>query len=254
MVNNIQSKLYLIFIIIITFLAYSCAPKSRTITPLTQSNRSKIKKIAVVVNVDEEFNVSVEEYGSSPSSFYPHDIMIHLIIDSITVHYLNEKHEEILESKLIQFLPDELISDRLKHYLESSNAGFTAEISKVKSPSILKAKGFDTILEVNLKEWGIVRCKATFPIFGKKVKVEKYHRSSFWSGEWIKPKIVRARIKLSGRMISIEDSSTVWEREELYMDETCYYLVDLKSQPELLVDMLTRAIQNLAENTVNEVL
>jgi len=71
---------------------------------------------------------------------------------------------------------------------------------------------------------------------------------------WIKPKIVRARIKLSGRMISIKDNSTVWEREELYMDKTCYYLVDLKSQPELLVDILTRAIQNLAENTVNEVL
>lgn len=62
------------------------------------------------------------------------------------------------------------------------------------------------------------------------------------------------RIKLSGRMISIDDNSTVWEREELYQDENCYRLEDLKTQPELLVDILTEAIQNLAQNTVNEIL
>jgi len=157
MVNKYQSKIFLLFIILITFTAYSCAPKIRTITPLTQSNRSKIKKIAVVVNVDEEFNVSVEK--GSLAGPNPLGIIIFLIIGYIIVEHENKKHEEILESKLTQFHPDELISDRLKHYLELSNAGFTAEISEVKSPSILKAKGFDTILEVNLKKWGIVRCE-----------------------------------------------------------------------------------------------
>jgi len=55
-------------------------------------------------------------------------------------------------------------------------------------------------------------------------------------------------------MILIDDNSTVWERKELYKDENCYPLADLKTQPELLVDILSRAIHNLAENTVNEIL
>jgi len=59
---------------------------------------------------------------------------------------------------------------------------------------------------------------------------------------------------LSGRITSIDDNNTMWEREDYYEDETCYYLVDLKTHPELLVDILTRAIQNLAENTVNEIM
>jgi len=54
-------------------------------------------------------------------------------------------------------------------------------------------------------------------------------------------------------MILLDDNTAIWEREEFYKDENCYPLVDVKTQPELLVDMLTRAIHNLAENTVNEI-
>jgi len=150
-----------------------------------------------------------------------------LIPLALLYHAVEQQDEAILESKLIQFHPDELMSDRLKHYLESSNAGFTAEIPEVKSPSILKAKGFDTILEINLKEWGLISC-------GEKAFV--------------------AGILLSGRMVSIDDNSTVWEREELHKDKKCYRLGALKTQPGLLADILSRAIQTLAENTVNEVL
>ena len=64
---------------------------------------------------------------------------------------------------------------------------------------------------------------------------------------------VISRIILSGKMILTEDNSTIWEREEVYSDKQCNDLDIIKSQPELLVDILTRAIQNLAENTVNEI-
>ncbi len=55
-------------------------------------------------------------------------------------------------------------------------------------------------------------------------------------------------------MHSIDDKSIVWEREELYKDEKCYELKDFKTQPELLVDILTKSIHILAENTVSEIL
>jgi len=65
---------------------------------------------------------------------------------------------------------------------------------------------------------------------------------------------VNVWIELSGEMILIDDNTTEWERKEFYKDEKCYRIEDLKTQPELLVDILSRAIHNLAENTVNEIL
>jgi len=74
------------------------------------------------------------------------------------------------------------------------------------------------------------------------------------NSEDLKRGLVRTGIILFGRMNLIEDNSTVWEREELYEDQNCYPLEDLKTQPELLVDILTKAIHSLAENTVNEIM
>jgi len=64
---------------------------------------------------------------------------------------------------------------------------------------------------------------------------------------------VTSRIIISGKMNLIEDRSTIWERVEVHLDKQCNSLDDIKSQPELLVDILTIAIHSLAENTVNDI-
>jgi len=294
--------LNLTFILSILLVLSSCAPKSRTITPLTQSNLSKIKKIAVVVKADEELDVLVEgakRYWSAELFDWGVGIMDHsaeyggivgvpfILLGIVAVlpeygirSHLDEKHKESLESKLTQFHPGELMTEKLINYLELSNAGFTVEIPEVKSPSLLKAEGFDTILEVNLKEWEFKLCTKTAQSHLNPEESEvlnkwnKYHAGKFLNSEdaidlkqeeleeieRLRPLVskfmgdkVRTLIKLSGRMLLIDDNNTVWEREEFYKDENCYWLGDLKTQPELLVDILTRAIQNLAENTVNEI-
>jgi len=63
-----------------------------------------------------------------------------------------------LEAKLTLLHPNELLSDRLKHYLKSSNAGFTAVISETDSRDSLRSNGFDTILVINMKEWQVTLC------------------------------------------------------------------------------------------------
>ncbi|MDA2920631.1 hypothetical protein MYX76_14255 [Desulfobacterota bacterium AH_259_B03_O07] len=233
-------SLYFSFFLSTLLILSSCA-KTRTITPLTQSNRSNVNKIAIFVEADEEFNVSVSreknysvgilsgvDAGMGGVFLIPLAIVWGLT-EYVIRRHIDEKHEESLEAKLTHFHPGELMTEKLQNYLELSNAGFTAEIPEVNSPSMLKAEGFDTILEVTLKEWEIKLCPKTFD------------RVNVW-------------FKLSGRMILIDDSSTVWERVEFYKDENCYRIEDLKTQPELLIDILSRAIHNLAENTVNEIL
>jgi len=305
---------FITFVCSILLILSSCAPKSRTITPLSQSNLSKIKKIAILVEADEEFNVSIEKYRTNiwgeamSGTIFDLVLLIPAIIVEIDKHYSDKKHEEVLESKLVQFSPDEIMSDRLKHYLVSSDAGFSAEVTKVKSPDVLKANGFDTILEVNFTGFEVEPCfvlvneeylneehsrlsKQLVNLERKLVQVgggdkrylyskdsinpnkdvqeileemeavklkikplaDEYHARKYGSIEPSSHSLVNVRIKLSGRMILLDDNTAIWEREEFYKDENCYPLVGLKTQPELLVDMLTRAIHNLAENTVNEI-
>jgi len=307
-------SLYFLFFLSILLILSSCAPKSRTITPLSQSNRSNIKKIAILVEADEEFNVSIEKYRtniwaeSGSGTIFDLVLLIPAIIVEIDKHYSDKKHEEVLESKLVQFSPDEIMSDRLKHYLVSSDAGFSAEVTKVKSPDVLKANGFDTILEVNLTGFEVEPCivlknqeylneehsrlsKQIVNLERKLVQVGGGDKRYLYSKDSINPNkdvqeileemeavklkifplaqeyqyrkrgsfepsslsLVNVRIELSGRMILLDDNTAIWEKEEFYKDENCYPLVGLKTQPELLVDMLTRAIHNLAENTVNEI-
>jgi len=307
--------LYFSFFLSILLILSSCA-KTRTITPITQSNRSKIKKIAILVEADDEFSISVSKEkrrfyslilelgcrsGASGGSGYAAAgaavfcgfaavaTLIGAAIEEPIRSHIDEKHEEVLEAKLTHFHPGELMTEKLKNYLELSNAGFTAEIPEVNSPSILKAKGFDSVLEVNLKEWGLTLCpiasspdldpeeREILTQWGKyALKVSSgqflysedalnFKQEELEEIERLKPVVkriykriysdkVNVWFKLSGRMILIDDNSTVWERVEFYKDDNCYPLEDLKTQPELLVDILSRAIHNLAENTVNEIL
>ncbi|MGB7293317.1 MAG: hypothetical protein WBD99_14175 [Thermodesulfobacteriota bacterium] len=331
LLNNPFGKTLMLIVIIatlITAITASCATtKTKTKTPLTQSNRLKIKNMAILVEADKDFNVSVEKHrrniwaemypststmtGFDPFTFFAQlALMIPATIVEIDKYHDDKKHEEALESELVQFSPDEIMSDRLQHYLASSDAGFTAEVTRVKSPDVLKANGFDTILEVNLRGFEVEPClldpsqedyleeehsrlsKQRDDLERKLLQVgggdQRYlyskdasHPNKDVQGieaemEALKLKIeplaqmvnyrkhatfknpsrfaVNVRINLSGRMILIDDDKIVWEREELYKDKDCYPIEDLKTQPEILVDILTRAVQILAENTVNEIL
>jgi len=138
-------------------------------------------------------------------------------------------------------------------------------------------------LEVNLKEWEFKLCPKTSLKPGEREVLDKWstyeHKvgsagqflysvdapnfkpeeleeierlrplASKYRGDKVKP-----QIKLSGRMVLIEDNSTVWEGVVNYKDENSYSPADFTRQPTLFVDILTKAIDNLAENTVNEIL
>jgi len=145
------------------------------------------------------------------------------------------------------------------------------------------------IFEVNIKEWGIKRCpKINWLDLSEEEReqLQKWHQLSIKKGaakqflysedsvhieqdeqeelDRIEPFVsdfygqysldrVISWIISSNKMILTEDNTTVWEREEVYSDKQCNSLYLIKSQPELLVDILTRAIHSLAVNTVNEI-
>jgi len=54
-------SLYFSFLLSSLLILSSCAKSTRTITPLTHSDRSNVRKIAIFVEADEELDASVGE-------------------------------------------------------------------------------------------------------------------------------------------------------------------------------------------------
>ncbi len=65
---------------------------------------------------------------------------------------------------------------------------------------------------------------------------------------------VQVGVSVHGRMFLLEDASTVWERDELYLDGECHPMEDFQSREGLLIDALSRTIDNLSGKIVNDIL
>lgn len=72
--------------------------------------------------------------------------------------------------------------------------------------------------------------------------IEKYAHNS-----------VRTWITYNGKLISTKDGRVLWEKEYLYYDPKCENVEDMQNDPEVVVNMLTRAIGGIAVNVVNEI-
>lgn len=46
----------------------------------------------------------------------------------------------------------------------------------------------------------------------------------------------------------------IWERKELYYDPKCESVKDIQNNPEIIVDMITRSLNNMAANAVVQIL
>jgi len=64
---------------------------------------------------------------------------------------------------------------------------------------------------------------------------------------------MRTWINFKGKIISTGDGRVLWDREELYYDPKCENVEEMQDNPEIVVDMVTRAIHDIAVNTVNQI-
>ena len=124
------------------------------------------------------------------------------------------------------FDPKKQMEERLHHYMQIANVFTTID----EDTNALEGEKLDAVLEVTLKEWGLRLCTG--------------------SGS---SKQVQVGLDVHGKMLSLEDHSTVWERNELYLDGECYSLEDFRYREGLLESVLTRAIDNLSGKIVNEI-
>lgn len=64
---------------------------------------------------------------------------------------------------------------------------------------------------------------------------------------------MRTWITYKGKLVSTKGGRVLWEREVLYHDPKCEIVEDMQENPELVVDMITRAIGDIAVNAVDAI-
>ncbi len=328
---NLPLKKLTLILIIISLFTGSCGPKTRTITPLTDLEKSRIKKMAIHIQADEELEAHISRIkprfyeGMNTSSagmgavFMIPVILAAVLVEESVRSNIDTKHADEFGEDIEELDIDKLLSERVDEYFETSGANFDAEITVLQNTSVLAQKGYDTLLDITINKLEVKLCPKPYvygvafgqkgegpyssevieikdsisrwndihPKYDKKVSRKLYknpNTKNLYSIdteknisieqdadliriarelEELSPVIakynyragdsVRFWIDFKGQLISTSDNKVIWDREELYYDPKCEYVEDMQNNPELVVDMLIRAIHDIAVNTVNEI-
>jgi len=315
-------KIITVICITLYFISASCSPKTRTITPLSESDRSSIKKVAINIKVYEDLDANIStikqrywttalddlsgscEYGSC-LLLIP-IVLAWMVTEEAVRSNMDQDRENEFNEDLSDISMEKIMAERIDEYFEDTGVSFEAEITETQSPPILTEQGFDTILDVSVEKLKVLLCPkrivygyidgdqggvgplssddidyslaisrwntiyTQYVVKGPTAANEFLYSSSTGltekeddlvkEAETLKPVIMRyaqnsARtwITYKSKLISTKDGRILWEREEVYFDPKCEIVEDMQENPELVVDMITRAIGDIAVNAVDAI-
>ena len=206
----------------------SCTPTTGIRVPLSLTNLSKVKSIGVIVKKEEDFSVrlSREEMTATGAVFFG---LLGAGIEAAARHSADTRVEEQFKPIIAAYDSKKTMIERLHHYLRSSGS-FSTVVADGGEDAMLIPKRLDGVLEVTLKEWGLRRCPGP------------------------SPDRVQVGLNVYARMFLLEGGSTVWERNELYLDGECHPWQEFRSHEGLLNEVLLRTIDNFSGKIVNEIL
>jgi len=182
-------KIITVICITLYLISASCGPKTRTITPLSESDRPvgkiseserpsiKIKKVAIHVQADDELDVNI---STIKGRFWPYLLQcsgglecilaipvtaVVALVEESTRSGMDKGKENMLNENLSDMKIGELTSRRLDEFFDTLNTGLEADISEINSPAVLAVNGYDTLLDITIAELEINLCPKMF-VFG----------------------------------------------------------------------------------------
>lgn len=204
----------------------SCVSTTGTKTTLTSAELSRIRKAGVLVESENPVSVRVARDKMTNTGA----VLLGVLGAGMEAGYNSMKDsgsEKEIGDALHGFDP---VKDSAAAFREKFTAGKVfpvVEIVQTDSPKTLTAQGFDALFKETIEEWGLRLC----------------------SGE----ENVRIGFDIHAQVIMLRNNTTVWERDELYMEGPCRPLTDFSTDGELLRTSLKRATESLAGKIANEI-
>ena len=169
-----MKRIIIVVLIPLFFICFSCGPKTRTITPLSESDKSNIKKVAINIQVDEKLDANIstikQRYWASALAGFDGScdygsclllipILLAWIVTEETVRsHMDQGRENELNEDLSDLDMENIMAERIDEYFENTAAPYEADITGTQSPHILVEQGFDTILDISVEKLKLLLC------------------------------------------------------------------------------------------------
>lgn len=255
-------------------------------TLLSESDREKISRLAVMVKREKDFrySVAIEQQHVSPRIFAaiaeglgPLGIFVlpavagSYLIERGVRSSIDDKHENELEQVLGDYSLEDDLGNDLKQQIELVDLFDVTEI------------GYDGVLEVTVKEWGVSPCLATYEFY-KYQKCEEIPDSALssmsdsknkceYSTSWNVPltdlapnqKLIKedlgyvqnTKLNQVGLYIHAKiaqlNGVTLWEREIYQLDTACHSIEEFRSDDGLLREAMMRTTDGLSKRIIEEI-
>jgi hypothetical protein len=255
-------------------------------TLLSESDKEKINLLALMVRTEKDFRYSVATEGEhiSPAIFAiiaeglgPLGIFVlpavagsYLIERGIRSH-IDDKHENELELVLADYSLEDDLGDGLKQQIELVNLFDVTEV------------GYDGVLEVTVKEWGVNPCLSIYKLY-KYQKCEETPDSALssmsdsknkceYSTSWNVPltnlapnqkllkehlgyvqdtKLNQVGLHIQAKMAQL-DGVTLWESEIYQLDTECHSIEEFRSNGGLLKESMMQTTDALSKRIIEEI-
>jgi hypothetical protein len=293
--NSIVSKAF-IYLLVFPILLFSASCTTKTGQKVqkvhkydgklfSESDREKISRLAVMVRTEKDFrySVAIEEDYISPGIFaaigeglgifgifvLPAFAGSYLIESGVRSH-IDDEHGKELEQTLGDYSLEDDLGNDLKQQIELVNLFDVTEV------------GYDGVLEVTIKEWGVNPCLATYNFY-KYQKCEEISDSALSSMSDSKNKceysassvplsdlapnqklikedleyVQNTKLNQVGLYIHAKiaktDGVTLWEHETYQLDTACHSIEEFSSEDGLLKEAMIRTTDALSKRIVEEI-
>ncbi len=210
----------------------ACTPTTGTQVKLSQADRARLHNIGVAVDVKDGFSVRVarEELTNTGATVGRVAGAAGSLTGSLIETGIRSAHDQRLTDRLKPAVhgydPAPIMQDGLCQHLRDTRSFETIVNTEPGKQS--GTDGADGVLNVTIREWGVRRALG---------------RSD----------LVQVGINSHAALVSPEQGKTIWARNDLYVDGESHSMAELESQPELVRQLLTRALDNLSAKIVNEI-
>lgn len=220
----------LVILLLVVLLLSACTTTSGTRLSASQGDLAKIKKLGTVVKSEEGFSVRQAREKMTGTGIFLASV-VGLAIEAGLRSASDSKEEETLKPVIGNFDPTRLLAEHLTNALRAQPEFRTADTATTSDPSVLRREGFDALLEVTVKEWGLRVCSTSDDTEN-----------------------VQAGFSVHGRLLHLDIGSPIWERSEVYLDGECHPVEAFRSRDGLLRTALSRAAERLARRIVNDLM
>ena len=217
------------------FFISDCTPMTGSRVVTSRTDIAKIKTIGITVKKDENFSVRLSREEFSATGLVAGQILLGLPgallgtgIEAARRNSADLAIEEQFKPLLGNYDPQKEMGQKMLHHLQPTKQFTEVVIIDAQDDSSPRGRELDSLVEVTLREWGLRRC----------VGPEQN---------------VQIGLNINGKLL-LKSGSTIWERDELYLDGTCRPWGDFLSHEGLLKGALANAIENLSGKIANEIL